>query len=96
VVGDGHQRRDFTYIDDVVDANICAMNAGNTFNIYNVGTGRSYSIVEITDMIKNGEGVEYIGERPAEVRETLADISRTTEDLGWAPVYNLEDKINSY
>ncbi len=94
IVGDGHQRRDFTYIDDIVEANICAMNSKIKHNIYNVGTGKNYSIMEVANMI--GGKKAYLDERPAEVRETLADISETTKDLGWKPRYSLEDKINAY
>ena len=39
---------------------------------------------------------DKIPDRPAEVRETLADISETTKDLGWKPRYSLEEKINKY
>ena len=95
IVGDGTQKRDFTFIDDVVEANMCAMNKNLTgYRIYNVGTGKNYSIEEVADMI--GDKKVYIKERPAEVRETLADISLTTKDLGWKPIYKLEDKIMSY
>ena len=40
--------------------------------------------------------ISFIPERPAEVKETLADIEKTIKDLGWVPKYFLEDKINSY
>ena len=97
IVGDGLQRRDFTYIDDVVNANICSMMSKEIdHNTYNVGTGKNYSIIEIANMISNTSGIEYIGERPAEVRETLADITSTEWDLDWHPVHTLEDKVNSY
>ena len=97
IVGDGLQKRDFTYINDVVEANICAMNADNIrHNIYNVGTGRNYSIIEVADMIENSVGVEHIDERKAEVRETLADIELTKKHLGWSPIFTLEKMINSY
>jgi UDP-glucose 4-epimerase len=107
IVLPGHQKRDFTYIDDVVDANICAMNVDNisNHNIYNVGTGKSYSMWHLRELLhtdlKKTPGsrpypVTLIPERPAEVFETLADISRTTKDLGWEPKYSLEDKINEY
>ena len=95
IVGDGEQRRDFTYIDDVVDANICAMNSTMTSHgIYNVGTGKNYSICEIAEMI--GGKTRNISERLAEVRETLADIDKTTRDLGWSPSRDLRDMILSY
>lgn len=96
VVGDGEQRRDFTYIDDVVEANILSSKSKskNSFNIYNVGSGKNYSINEVARMI--GKDVKKIDKRPAEVRETLADINLTTKDLGWKPTRSLEDMILSY
>ncbi len=97
LVSPGTQRRDFTYIEDVVNANICAMNSNITdipFGIYNVGTGKNYSILEIADMI--GGGRDMIPARPAEVKETLADIESTIQDLGWVPKHKLKNKIMSY
>lgn len=97
IVSPGTQRRDFTYIDDVVEANICAMRASAKdilFKVYNVGTGKNYSMNEIADMI--GDDRLIIPARPAEVKETLADISETIKDLGWIPKHRLEDKINEY
>lgn len=97
IVAPGDQRRDFTYIDDVVEANICAMNLSTSdipFKVYNVGTGKNYSMHEIADMI--GGKKSFIPARPAEVYETLADIEETKKDLSWHPRYSLEEKINSY
>ena len=76
IVGDGLQRRDFTYIDDVVDANICAMNAPIQHGIYNVGTGKNYSMWDLVKMIDPSPAipVTFIPKRPAEVQETLADM----------------------
>ena len=99
LVSPGTQRRDFTYIDDVVEANICAMNTTTpeeNFNIYNVGTGKNYSMWELAELIQPCPVVSFIPERPAEVKETLADIEKTIKDLGWQPKYKLEDKINEY
>ena len=99
LVAPGTQRRDFTYIEDVVNANICAMKAdleGIPFNIYNVGTGKNYSMKELAELIQPNPLISYIPERPAEVKETLADISETIKDLGWHPKWSLEDKINDY
>mgnify|MGYP003113079820 CR=1 FL=1 len=97
IVSPGDQRRDFTYISDVVEANICAMNASVLeipYKVYNVGTAKNYSMWEIADMI--GGDRELIPARPAEVKETLADIKETIEDLKWTPKHKLEDKINAY
>ncbi len=95
VVGDGEQKRDFTYISDVVDANILAAEK-ETFpgKIYNVGTGVSISINSLASLV--GVNTIKIEERQAEVRETLADIRETTVDLGWKPKIKIEEIINEY
>jgi len=97
IVAPGTQRRDFTYIEDVVEANILAMRSSTVdipFNVYNVGTGKNHSMWEIAEMI--GGKTDIIPLRPAEVQETLADISETIKDLGWSPKYTLSEKIMSY
>jgi len=98
IVGDGEQRRDFTHVSDIVEANMKAITADplNTHGhkIYNVGTGKNYSIKEVANMI--GGPIRKIDDRPAEVNQTLADITETIQDLGWTPRFNLEDMINSY
>jgi nucleoside-diphosphate-sugar epimerase len=62
--------------------------------IYNVGTGKNYSIKEVANMI--GGPIRKIDARPAEVNQTLADITETIQDLGWSPRFDLKDMINSY
>lgn len=99
IVSPGTQRRDFTYIDDVVEANICAMKSSTLdipFGIYNVGTGKNYSMFELAEIIQSGPEISFMPERPAEVKETLADIESTMRDLSWFPNFKLEDKINDY
>ena len=99
LVSPGTQRRDFTYVDDVVDCNICAMKADVNkipFNIYNVGTGKNYSMQELAELIQPNPLIDFIPARPAEVKETLADIVNTKKDLGWSPKHRLEDKLNDY
>lgn len=96
IVGDGEQRRDFTHVEDVIAANTLSMNLAEqkTFDIYNVGTGVNFSINEIADLV--GGEKKYIPHRPAEVRETLADITLTTKDLKWKPTKSLEKCIMKY
>jgi UDP-glucose 4-epimerase len=93
IIGTGDQRRDFTHVLDVVRANVLAISLADeqVFGIYNVGTGVNFSINEIADMI-GGERV-YVPRRPAEVHETLADISLTAKELGWKPSLKLEEEI---
>lgn len=94
IVGNGKQKRDFTHIDDVVEANILALytNKQETKGqLYNVGTGKNYSILEISKMFKHN--TINIDERPGEIQETLADNTKILNDLGWTAKKNLEDWI---
>ncbi len=91
VVGDGTQRRDFTYVADVVEANISAMEAENAVGeIINIGTGLNYSICQIADYMENGQEWRcYLPPRPGESRETLADISKARILFGFRPTMDL-------
>lgn len=93
IVGDGEQRRDFTHVYDIVEANIPAMNYSETLtgNIFNIGSGKNYSINEVAQLISNT--VQHIPARPGEVRETFADNSKAKILLNWRPKYNLEKYI---
>lgn len=96
IVGDGDQRRDFTYIKDVVDANISCMKCKGELSaeMFNIGTGKNYSINEIADMIGGGNyKVEFIPERKGESRVTLANRSKAENILGWFPKRDLEEYI---
>jgi len=96
VVGDGTQRRDFTYVGDVVAANIRAATMTQSADhqwgqIYNIGTGRNYSINEIAALM-GGETVT-VPPRPAESRLSLADATKANNDLGWTAQVRLENWI---
>lgn len=95
IVPDGTQRRDFTHVDDVVDANILAMNATNHDQygtVFNIGTGRNHSILELARMISNK--IEFIEPRIGESKETLADNLKASTILGWKPQKRIEDYIS--
>lgn len=92
IVGDGLQRRDFTHVDDVVEANIAAMNSTTGHGeVFNIGTGTNHSILELAKLISNF--VKFIPERPGEARETLADNQKAREVLKWAPTKNIVQYI---
>ena len=97
IVGTGNQRRDFTYISDVVDANIKAISARDKFTVLNVGTGKNYSINELANMVcSDTSRFKYIPSRKSELNETLADITKTQKEIGWTPSKTLEDMLMSY
>ena len=95
IFGDGDQRRDFTYVGDVVDANIRAATSDKVGNgeVINIGNGDNRSVNQIAEMI-GGETV-YL-QAVKEPRETLANNSRAKELLGWNPTMDLEDWIKTY
>ena len=88
VVGDGSQRRDFTHISDVVEANILASEGTHGFGeVYNIGYGNNYSIIDIANMISND--VKFIPSRIGEVQETLASNEKFKGLTGWTPKVSL-------
>jgi UDP-glucose 4-epimerase len=93
IVGDGEQRRDFTHVYDIIEANIAAMNYQGELKgeIFNIGAGHSYSINEIANLISIDR--QHLPARLGEARETLADNSKAKDILGWTPKLNLEDYI---
>tara|TARA_Y100000592_G_C5441788_1_gene303795 strand:+ start:378 stop:1271 length:894 start_codon:yes stop_codon:yes gene_type:complete len=94
IVPDGEQRRDFTHVTDVVNANILASTAEleSYGELFNIGSGVNHSILDLCDMISDDRVL--IEPRPAEARETLADISKARQLLGWSPKVQLKDWIN--
>lgn len=88
IVGDGKQRRDFTFVGDVVRANILAAMNPDAAGLFNIGTGVNYSINEVAQMI-GGDSV-YIPPRPGEARITLANNGKARDILGWKPLIDMK------
>ena len=95
IYGDGQQTRDFTFVKDVVNANILAMNSDAT-GVYNIASGRMISIQELATLITRLTGrdsdLEPVFDKPrkGDVRHSLADISRARAVMGYKPEYSLE------
>jgi UDP-glucose 4-epimerase len=90
VFGDGRQTRDFTYVENVVRANLLAAEAsGAAGQVFNVGSGAAISLLELLSELNQvmGTSVEPIfqPERPGDVHDSLADISRAQSILGYKP-----------
>jgi len=99
IKGDGEQRRDFTYVGDVVDANIKAgFNAKIPIfkcngDVFNIGNGNNRSVNQIADLI----GGDRVNVNPViEPKETLADNNKAYRVLGWKPTIKIEDWITKY
>ena len=86
-----NQLRDFTHVYDVARANLLAMESPNVGKgeIINIGTGINYSMLQIADMI--GGKWTFTDPRQGETHETLADISKAKELLGWEPRVTFEE-----
>ena len=91
IVGDGSQRRDFTFVSDVVEVMVRAARSNLDNSVMNVGSGVAHSVSLLAELI--GGDVVHIPKRPGEPDVTLADNSRITEELGWKPEVPLSDGV---
>jgi len=91
VVGDGKQTRDFTYVTDIADAFVKAARSDVTNEIFNVGSGGTYSINRLVELL--GGSIEHIPKRPGEPDCTYADISKIKNILGWSPSVSFEEGV---
>jgi len=90
IYGDGYQSRDFTYIKNVVKANILSvLKPEAKGKVFNIANGKAHTVLEIYEFIKNYFGCDlepkFESPRPGDVRHTLGDISRAREVLGYVP-----------
>src|SRR5262249_54830332 len=94
--GDGMQTRDFTYVSNVVDANLAAAEApADGGHVYNVACGEQLSVLDIAARLEDVLGRKlprrHTPPRPGDVRDTLADISRTRAQLGYQPAVSFTE-----
>ena len=83
-------RRDYLYLDDLVDGLLCTMASKPGYRVYNLGYGSSLSVTEIIDIIQSvaGTSLEVIGEnipRWNEIQDVYADIGKAQQELAWRP-----------
>jgi nucleoside-diphosphate-sugar epimerase len=98
VFGDGEQSRDFTYVDNVVEANLLATTAEKAPGyVINVGAGGQHTLNELIDLLEKvtGKTVErrYSTGRQGDVKHSFADITRARELLGYEPVVSFEEGL---
>jgi nucleoside-diphosphate-sugar epimerase len=97
VDGDGSQSRDFTHVDNVVDANICALESGTSGLAMNVACGQSHSLLELVDGISNlsAKPLQTVFGPPREgdIKHSLADISLAREKIGYQPKVTFSDGL---
>ncbi|MGB9690794.1 MAG: NAD-dependent epimerase/dehydratase family protein [Candidatus Sumerlaeaceae bacterium] len=92
--GSGEQTRDFTYISDIVEANILAANHGKAGAVYNIGGGSRLSMNQVIELVEKVTGrrpnVTQAGREKGDVTHTGADVTRAANDLGFQPRVAIE------
>jgi UDP-glucose 4-epimerase len=93
IVPDGTQRRDFTHVEDVVQANLLAMEVDHEHygEVFNVGTGTNHSVLELAAMIS--DNTVEVEPRIGEAYITLANNQKIRDILGWAPTKHIGDYV---
>ncbi len=99
IFGDGNQTRDFTHVNNVVDANIRAMTKGDA-ETFDIGTGRAYSVNDLIEKIIKITGsaskIIHTDKRQGDTQNTLADTSKAKKILGWEPKISLDEGLKDY
>ena len=98
IVGDGEQRRDYIYVKDVANANVMAAISNPDDNaygqVYNVGSGKNYSVNEIASFIS--DDTINIPPRIGEARNSLANIDKIQKTFAWKPEVDVEQWIKTH
>jgi UDP-glucose 4-epimerase len=99
VFGDGTQTRDFTYVGDIVTANIAATVSSDVTGVFNIGGGHRLVLNEVLDTLSAVLGFhverEIEPEQPGDVRDTSADTSRARRAFGYEPTTSLEKGLHA-
>ena len=100
VFGDGQQTRDFTYVGDVVEANVLAIDSDLVGEVLNIGGGSRITLNELIDKTERITGkkamIRRAEEQKGDARNTLADINKAQQLLHWAPTVGIEQGLMRY
>ena len=98
--GDGSTRRDYTYVDDIVDGIVRAIDNCSSYHIYNLGNSDPVTLRDLIARVGEAVGREPIVERrpeqPGDVKQTYADVSRASAELGYAPRMPFREGLARY
>lgn len=97
IFGNGSQTRDFTFIDDIIEGLVSALNHISG-EIFNLGGGNRLKLIDTVDIIGRILGVavevEFLGRQPGDVTDTLASTDKAEKLLGWKPEINLYEGLS--
>lgn len=100
IYGDGEQTRDFTFIDDIVHANIQAFNSEVNGEVYNIGGGSRIKLIDAIKLIEEIVGKEanliYIEPQRGDARHTFSDVSKAQTDFGYSPKTDLKSGLEKH
>jgi len=93
IYGDGEQTRDFTYVKDVVQANVKAIQS-NACGVFNVAYNQRINLLQLADLIMGYTGINvrpfHEAARPGDIKDSLADISAAEHAFGYSPEYTVK------
>ena len=97
IFGDGQQTRDFTFIDDIIRANLSSIESGKAGETYNLGGGTQRKLADILPVIEEisqtKANIRYVEKEKGDVRHTFADIQKAKRDLNYSPQVTLEEGL---
>ena len=101
---DGTPIRDYIYVEDLANAHVKALDyllkrSDSSYEIFNVGTGKGNSVLELLNLFEESTGVnvpyQIVGRRSGDVVATYADVTKAKLTLNWEPQYTLKQALNS-
>lgn len=97
IFGDGKKVLDFVHVDDVAEANVLALQADIPFEVYNIGSGESISILQLMEKINAGLGTklepEFFPMRAGDNPDSIIDINKARKDLGYVPKIKFDEGL---
>jgi len=98
--GDGTSRRDYTYVDDIIDGVIRAIERCSSYHLYNLGHSHPIALRDMIDAIAQIVGkpaiIERHPEQSGDVRQTFADLERANRELGYRPTTPFREGVKRY
>ena len=100
IFGGGEQTRDFTFVDDAVEANMLAAESDSGGSVFNIGGGSRISVNELIKLIKDTVGkkanIKYVEKQKGDVKDTWADVNKAKADLRWTSKVRIEEGLKRF